>query len=261
MNLRTLGTLRLRSPKSRVTPGLAARARVPRREEIPLKREAPARELRHVRLVVATAVAALAAMVATSAAGPENDYGRFDLGGSQGSIEWESLLSEGLDGWEVNGQPWSSDAWRREGDTITAELANSPRARIVAGDETWRSYELKVQMTMVKGGSAQLWFNIHDNQDHHFAPLLGWQTAAIMAPDHTKLDVVNHAFERDREYDVVLAVRGRSVTTYIDGVLVNRLTLDADPKGGIGLAIWGRHTEARFRDPKVRHYYRAQHSH
>ena len=63
---------------------------------------------------------------------------------------------------------------------------------MVTGDETWRFYELKVQMTMVKGGWAQLWFNIHDNEDLHFAPLLGWQTAAIMAPDHTKLDVVNH---------------------------------------------------------------------
>ena len=112
------------------------------------------------------------------------------------------------------------------------------RARIVIGDETWRSYELQVQMTMLKGGSAQLWFNIHDGQDYHFAPLLGWQTAAIMAPDHTKLDVVNHVFERDLEYDVVLAVRGNSVTTYIDGKLVNRLTLAEPPRGGIGLAVW-----------------------
>ncbi len=214
--------------------------------------------------MIATAVAALVAMVGASNAavpGSVDDYGRSNLGGSQGSIEWETLLhGEGFDGWEVNGDPWSDDAWRREGDTIISEVADSPRARIVTGDETWRYYELKVQMTMVRGGSAQLWFNIHDNKDHHFAPLMGWQTAAIMAPDHTKLDVVNHAFERNREYDVVLAVRGRSVTTYIDGALVNRLTLDDDPKGGIGLAIWGRHTEARFRDPRVRHYYR-EHDH
>jgi hypothetical protein len=73
---------------------------------------------------------------------------------------------------------------------------------------------------MIKGGSAQLWFNIHDGGDYHFAPLMGWQTAAIMAPDHTKLDVVNHVFEWDQEYDVVLAVRGNSVTSYIDGKLV-----------------------------------------
>jgi hypothetical protein len=49
------------------------------------------------------------------------------------------------------------------------------------------------------------------------------------------------------------------VTTYIDGVLVNRLTLDDDPEGGIGLAIWGRNTEAWFRDPKIRQYYKMLH--
>ncbi len=226
-----------------------------------MEMEAPVREWRHMRPTIAAGVAVLLKMAGSSGAaepGPENDYGRPKIGGSQGPIEWESLLhGDALDGWEVNGEPWSSHAWRREGDTIIVEVADGARARIVAGDETWRSYELKVQMMMVKGGSAQLWFNIHDEQDLHFAPLLPWQTAAIMAPDHTKLDVVNHAFEQGQEYDVVLAVRGRSVTTYINGVLVNRLTLDNDPRGGIGLATWGRHTEARFRDPKIRHYYRA----
>lgn len=182
--------------------------------------------------------------------------GREKLGGSQGGIEWESLLQgDGLSGWGENGDPWTPGVWSREGDTIIVDVGEGYRARIVMGDETWLAYELQVQITMVKG-TPQLWFNIHDGKAYHFAPLMGWQTAAIMAPDHTKLDVVNHVFEFNREYDMVLAVRGNSVTTYIDGQLVNRLTLDEPPKGGIGLAVWGRHTIARFRDPKVRHYYR-----
>ena len=49
------------------------------------------------------------------------------------------------------------------------------------------------------------------------------------------------------------------MTSYIDGKLVNRVTLPESPTGGIGLAVWGHHTVARFRDPKVRHYYRATH--
>jgi hypothetical protein len=206
--------------------------------------------------IVLMGLVALAVSVAAEKPSAENDYGRAQLGGK---IEWESLLQgEGLDGWEVNGDPWTPGAWSREGDTIVADVGDGYRARIVTGDDTWRFYELKVQMTMVKGGSAQLWFNIHDNEDLHFAPLFGWQTAAIMAPDHTKLDVVNHVFERNREYDVVLAIRGNSVTTYIDGRLVNRLTLDHHPKAGIGLAVWGHNTVARFRDPKIRHYHRAK---
>jgi len=126
--------------------------------------------------------------------------GRTEIGGSQGAIEWESFLQgEGLDGWDVNDDPWTPGAWSREGDTIIAESGDGNRARIVIGDDSWRAYELQVQMTMIKGGSAQLWFNIHDGGDYHFAPLMGWQTAAIMAPDHTKLDVVNHVFEWDQE--------------------------------------------------------------
>ena len=108
----------------------------------------------------------LAMSVAAEELHSGNDYGRATLGGS---IEWESLLDgEGLDGWTVNDDPWTAGAWSREGDTIIADVGGGYRARIIRGDKTWRSYELKVQMTMIKGGSAQLWFNIHDSQDHHF---------------------------------------------------------------------------------------------
>lgn len=209
-------------------------------------------------LVLALALLPAQALQA-EAPGPDNDYGRPTIGGSQGAIGWESLLvGEGLEGWEVQGEPWAPDAWRREGRTLIAATGDSPRARIVTGDETWRAYELKVRLTLVRGGgSGQLWFNVHDKQGYHFAPLLGWQTAAIMDPHHTKLDVVNHVFVHGREYDIVLAVRGRSVTTYIDGALVNRVTLDHDPEGPIGLALWGRQSEVHFRDPRIRHYYRA----
>lgn len=210
-------------------------------------------------LLVAAGLLAITCPVKAGEPSSENDYGRSKLGG----IQWESLLTgNGIDGWAVGEKPWVADAWWREGNTIVAATQDGPRARITIGDETWRAYELKVQVTMVTGGGApQLWFNIHENRDHHFAPLLGWQTAAIMDPHHHKLDVVNHVFELGREYDVVLAVRGRSVTTYIDGVLTNRVTLAEDPIGGVGLAVWGRHTEARFRDPKIRHYYKAKHGH
>ena len=70
----------------------------------------------------------------------------------------------------------------------------------------------------------------------------------------TKLDVVNYVLEGEQEYDLVLAVRGNSVTSYVDGRLVNRVTLPANPAGGIELALWGRSTTARFRNPRVRHY-------
>ena len=67
------------------------------------------------------------------------------------------------------------------------------------------------------------------------------------------LDVIDFPTEIGREYEIVIAARGQSLTSYIDGHLVNRLTDDSYNSGGIGFNLW--HTSAmRFRDPKVRHY-------
>ena len=75
---------------------------------------------------------------------PENDYGRADIGGSQGPIVWESLLhGDGLSGWEAEGSPWTPTAWSREGDTVIADVGDGSRARLIQGDSSWRYYESK----------------------------------------------------------------------------------------------------------------------
>ena len=75
--------------------------------------------------------------------------------------------------------------------------------------------------------------------------------------EDVKLDVVDFVMEPGREYDIVLKVRDHSVTSYVDGVLVNRLTLPEEPRGAVGLAVGGNNNSVvRFRDPKIRHYYK-----
>ncbi len=201
-------------------------------------------------------------IVAENEPGPENDYGRADISGSQGSIVWESLLhGDGLDGWKAEGAPWTPTAWARKGDTVIADVGDGRRARLIQGDSSWRYYEVKVQATLVKGSALQIHFSISEDREdsYHLATLTGWKAMAIISHDHTKLDVANFIFERGREYDIVVAVRGNSITSYIDGKLVNRLTVVTPPKGGVGLAVWGKGTIARFRDPRVRHYYKEHH--
>lgn len=193
----------------------------------------------------------------------EDDYGRAGISGSQGRIVWESLLhGDGLDGWEAEGAPWTPTAWSREGDTVIADVGSGGRARLIQGDSSWRYYEVKVQATLVKGSALQIHFSISEDRDnsYHLATLTGWKALAIIRQDHTKLDVANFIFERGREYDVVVAVRGNSIASYVDGKLVNRLTVQKAPRGGIGLAVWGKGTVARFRDPRIRHYYK-EHDH
>ena len=60
--------------------------------------------------------------------------------------------------------------------------------------------------------------------------------------------------EKGREYHVLIAVRSHSITSYIDGQLVNRVTDGTHAGGGIAFGVWGKRTAARFRDPMVRLY-------
>lgn len=189
---------------------------------------------------------------------PDDDYGRARIGGMKGRITWESMLhGEGLKGWK----PGNEAVWSREGDTIIAQAAAKDGAtRLVQGDSTWSHYEFKVQVMRVEGANVQIRFGITDESREYMVDYLGgWKALAISTYERgkrgvTKLDVVNLVLEGGREFDLVLAVRGHSVTTYVNGKLVNRLTLEANPKGAVGLGTWGHHAVARFRDPRIRHY-------
>ena len=190
--------------------------------------------------------------------GSEGDYGRARIGGMTGRIKWESMLrDDGLEGWK----PGNEAVWSRKGDSIIAKAGGQDAAtRLVQGDNSWSHYEFKVQVTRVRGANVQIRFGITDESREYMVDYLGgWKALAISTYERgkrgvTKLDVVNLILERGREYDLVLAVRGRSVTTYVNGKLVNRLTLETNPKGAVALGTWGHRAVARFRDPKIRHY-------
>ncbi len=192
----------------------------------------------------------------------ENDYGRADIG-----KPWESMVEgEGLAGWHASEGPFTPSVWRREGDAIIADTGQASRGRLVQGDGTWAAYEFKVQATIEKGSGPQLVFGISDDgvSSHFLTYLTGWKTMVVVrrneeTREDVKLDVVDFVMEPGREYDIVLKVRDRSVTSYVNGVLVNRLTLPGESRGAVGLAVWGHNTVVRFRDPKIRHYYKRHH--
>jgi hypothetical protein len=177
----------------------------------------------------------------------------------RGHIEWESLLhGDGLERWTAG----EEGAWSREGDTIVVSSGQNHHTSLSQGDTTWAHYELKVAATFVKGSNLQIQFRrSSDGRDFYFLDFLaGWKAISVTkkvggVPGVTKLDVTNYPFEYGREYDIVIAVRGESIHTYIDGQLVNRLTHDFRHRGGIALATWGSETVIRYRDPKIRHYH------
>ncbi len=182
-------------------------------------------------------------------------YGREVIAGMRGVIHWEKLLhAEGLDGWRVA----NKDSWTRTDDVLIGEQHQSGTS-LEIGDPSWSDYELSVLITPIGGGNAQVWFRItetdDDKQFYMFDMLLGWQAVAVSkvtgAGKLTKLSVVNFPIELGREYNVMIAVREASLTTYIDGQVINQLTDSSYSSGPIALNVW--QSKTAFRDPRIRH--------
>lgn len=171
--------------------------------------------------------------------------------GMMGHMHWKPVLpATGLEGLQVNGN------WIRQEDILICEERQGS-ASIVFGQEDWANYELSVQVKAVTGGNVQVLFRLNPDGNYMMDMLFGWQAVAVSKNDRRpggrgfhKISVVNFALEHGREYDVQIAVRDVSITTYIDGQLVNQVTDYDFPQGRAGLSVWQGKNE--FRSPKIR---------
>ena len=191
-----------------------------------------------------------------AASGPEDDYGRSRPGGL--TVPWQSLLlGERLDGWSTAAP---SGEWSRDGDTVVGNLDGHRKSHMFQGDSNWKNYEYSLFVTLEKGSCMQFPFRVADDRKgFYFVEFdYAWQSinVTLREPDRhgvTKLSVVNYPLEKGREYHLIISARHRSLTTYIDGKLVNQVTDARYDGGGIGIAMWWD-TRAKYRDPKIRHY-------
>jgi hypothetical protein len=175
------------------------------------------------------------------------DY-RNEIWGMDGPAIWKALLpASGLEGLEIKGN------WSRDWDTVTCEAGNEG-AHLLFGANDWRDYELKVTVVPEAGGNVQIPFRLsEDGQKGYMLDLLlGWQAVAIsrLGRGVEKLSVVNYQLRHGREYHIELAVRGFSLTSYINGSLVNQVTVFDYEKGRFALNVWNART--RFRNPMYR---------
>lgn len=198
----------------------------------------------------------------------QDDYGRAVIAGMRGVIHWQTLLpANGLEGWRnrvdtnspAQGNVNNADnAWRRTGDVIIGADHDGSAGRLVSGDQTWSDYELSLLVTPISGGNAQVHFRIAADGQHYYMLdlLMGWQAVAISRVDLSqeskvqKLSVVNFPLGNNQEYDVLIAARGASLTSYIDGQLVNQVTDFSHHAGPIALNVW--ESQTAFRDPRIR---------
>ena len=189
-------------------------------------------------------------------AGADDDYGRSRPDGL--IIPWQSLLQgKGLEGWLSTA---SSEGWSRDGDAIVGKLDGERKSHIFQGDTGWKNYEYSLFVTLEEGSCMQFPFRATDDRKgFYFVEFdYAWQTINVTLREPgihgvIKLSVVNYALEKGREYHLIISARHRSLTTYIDGKLVNQVTDGRYDGGGIGIAMWWD-TRATYRDPKIRHY-------
>lgn len=189
------------------------------------------------------------------------DYGRAVIGGMRGVIHWQKLLgAEDLEGWRsLNPMRQEGEklaqVWQRSGETIIGTDVDGEGERLLTGDASWKDYEFSVLATTIEGGNALVQFRVSEDRRHFyvFDMLMGWKAVAISKVDDRglqKLSVVNFPVEHNREYDVLIAAREASLTTYIDGKLMNQTT-DFEYRGGpVALNVWQSRTA--FRDPRIR---------
>ena len=183
------------------------------------------------------------------------------IGGMRGFINWQVVpVDEDLTSWRP--PAWSDrdaleQTWRMEGHAIVGESGEPSEEPppLIAGEPTWTDYELSFLMTPISGGNAQVAFRISaDERSYYlFDFLLGWQAVGlyrVIDGRLTKLSVVNHALHRGQEYEVQIAARGASLTSYVDGKLVNQLTDETFRMGAFGLMVWECSTA--FRDVRYR---------
>lgn len=189
--------------------------------------------------------------------GFESDYGREVITNVDGDpVVWQSMLKgDGLEGWDVH----NPKAWERDGDSV---LGDAPRGggggNLTMGDTTWTDFEVSFSGTVVEGGYLDFQFRWNPNkpEGYTFELLPGWQATAISkvsADGWQKLSVVNLPVERGREYNITVAARAQSLTTYIDGRLLNQVTDDTFSSGAVRFTLWKRNI-VRYRNPRIRHY-------
>ncbi len=186
------------------------------------------------------------------------------IGGMRGEIRWTNIFNGDLKGWSYQGNPILSGdvpaGWSILGENGLVGEEWKAGTSLIYGEASWRDLEFSLLVTPISGGNAQLFFRMDEAAKRYyvFDMLMGWQAIAIRRVtydevDHlseAKLDVVNYPLRNGTEYAVTIAIRDQSITTYVNGALVNRVTDGSWYHGKIGLNIWQAKT--LYRDIQVR---------
>ncbi|MEM7532621.1 MAG: sigma-70 family RNA polymerase sigma factor [Chloroflexota bacterium] len=186
------------------------------------------------------------------------------ISGMQGKIGWQKIFTGSFEGWSADHKPLAPDAtpdfWQRIGQDGLVGEEYDYGTQLTYGEASWRDIEFSAIMTPLAGGNAQMLFRVDEaaNRFYAFDLLMGWQAAVIrrIEPDAEgnlnpiKLSVVHYPFEHGQDYPVTIMACEHSITSYINGALVNQVTDGSWMHGQVGLTIW--ESKTLYRDIRVR---------
>jgi hypothetical protein len=133
------------------------------------------------------------------------------------------------------------------------------RSSFTFGAADWRSYELRFNLQILEGANAQIRLRTSEDGKRFYMVdfLFGWQALGVSRVDNSpggkglqKLSVVNLEMSRMAEMRVEIAIRELSITTYVDGRLINQVTDESFASGPCGFSAW--EAKARFSQPEFR---------
>lgn len=176
--------------------------------------------------------------------------GREEVWGRDGNTRWLPMLDAKYAGLRtVNGPA----------DLGMGALTVDRTSSVIFGERAWKSYELRFYLQILEGANAQIVLRRSEDgrQGYVVDFLFGWQAVGVGRFDHRpggkglqKLSVVNLEMARMAEYKVEIAVRELSITTYVEGRLVNQVTDETYSAGPAAFAAW--EAKARFSRPEFR---------
>lgn len=171
--------------------------------------------------------------------------------------DWKSLLhGNDLAGWE----PDDPRVWSRDGDALVIDAAGLNQCNALTYQKgNWSNFELSVQATLVHGANLQIDFAITAERPRVYMLdwLRGMGKMAISSYERGKhgtnvLQLLDMEIEWGREYDLLLAVEGSTVKSFVDRQPVSDVDVNDDLTGTISLGTYGPHAIAHFRDPRIR---------
>ncbi len=181
-----------------------------------------------------------------------SDEARECIDGMDGPIHWIDLLAgPGLGSWS-SARP---GCWRHEGATLDGALLSGGGSVLLVGDDRWHDYECSIHVACEAGGEADIRLRARDATHGYCVALLyGLQAMSVRlldAPSPPRLlSCVDVPLAAGRAYDLRLAARGESITTYLGDRIVNQVTDATWSAGGCGVGVW--QSRARFGSPRVR---------